>query len=79
VITRETFGKTMAGKRGKMHKVMSEFKLGTLHSGSKRGPKVKSRKRAIAIGLSEAGLAKKNPSVPFGSGGIFRNTKIGIF
>ena len=49
-------GKTRAdGARGyKMHKVMHEFKHGTLHSGSKHGPKVKSRKQAIAIGISEA-------------------------
>lgn len=33
--------------------VLSKFKRGTLHSGSKRGPKVKSRKQAIAIMLSE--------------------------
>lgn len=33
--------------------VMHEFKHGRLHSGSKRGPKVKSRKQAIAIMLSE--------------------------
>ena len=32
---------------------MHEYKHGTLHSGSKRGPKVKSRKQAIAIMLSE--------------------------
>lgn len=38
----------------KMEKVMHEFKHGTLHSGSKTGPKVKLRKQAIAIGLSEA-------------------------
>ena len=38
----------------KMKKVMHEFKMGDLHSGSKKGPKVKSRKQAIAIGLSEA-------------------------
>jgi hypothetical protein len=36
-----------------MHGVMSEFKSGELHSGSKTGPKVTSRKQAIAIGLSE--------------------------
>lgn len=35
----------------KMHTVMSEFKRGTLHSGS--GDIVTSRKQAIAIGLSE--------------------------
>jgi len=39
----------------KIHKVMGEYKRGTLHSGSKKGPKVQSRKQAIAIALSEAG------------------------
>lgn len=34
-------------------KVLSKFKKGKLHSGSKKGPKVKSRKQAIAIMLSE--------------------------
>jgi len=38
---------------------MGEFKRGTLHSGSKKGPVVKSRKQAIAIALSEAKKAKK--------------------
>jgi hypothetical protein len=33
---------------------MHKFKHGNLHSGSKHGKKVKSRKQAIAIGLSEA-------------------------
>lgn len=32
---------------------MHEFKHGTLHSGSKKGPVVKNRKQAIAIALSE--------------------------
>jgi len=32
---------------------MHEFKEGKLHSGSKKGKKVKSRKQAIAIGLSQ--------------------------
>lgn len=41
-------------KKGKMEKVMHEFKEGELRSGSKKGPKVKSRKQAIAIALSEA-------------------------
>ena len=43
----------------KVKKVMKEFKSGTLHSGSKKGPVVKSRKQAIAIALSEAGMSKK--------------------
>ena len=43
--------KKSAGK-AKVGKVMSEYKHGTLKSG--RGAKVKSRKQAVAIGLSEA-------------------------
>lgn len=45
--------------RQKVKKVMREYKEGKLHSGSKNGPKVKSRKQAIAIALSEAGVSKK--------------------
>ena len=41
-------------RQSKVHRVLSEFKRGELHSGSKTGPKVKSRKQAIAIGMSEA-------------------------
>lgn len=41
-------------KEQKVSKVMEEFKTGELRSGSKKGPKVKSRKQAIAIALSEA-------------------------
>lgn len=42
----------------KMEKVMGEYKHGDLHSGSKKGPEVQSRKQAIAIGMSEARKAK---------------------
>ena len=42
----------------KVGKVMGEYKRGTLHSG-KGGPVVKSRKQAVAIAMSEAGMAKK--------------------
>jgi hypothetical protein len=42
--------------RQEMHK----FKHGTLHSGSKRGPKVRSRRQAVAIALNEAGLSRKS-------------------
>jgi hypothetical protein len=51
--------KTKAQK--KVASVMHEFKSGTLNSGSKKGPKVKSRKQAIAIALSEAGVKRKRP------------------
>ena len=45
--------------KGKIEKVMSEYKAGTLHSGSKKGPVVKSKKQAIAISLSEQRKADK--------------------
>lgn len=38
--------------------VMHKFKEGQLHSGSKSGKKVKSRKQAIAIMLSEKRAAE---------------------
>ena len=37
---------------------MHEFKAGTLNTGSKKGPVVKSRKQAIAIAMSQAGMSK---------------------
>lgn len=46
-------------KTYKVKKTMEEFKAGSLHSGSKTGPKVTSRKQAIAIGLSEQRKANK--------------------
>ena len=49
----------MDKKQKKVEKVMKKYKAGKLHSGSKKGPKVKSRKQAIAIALSEAGMSKK--------------------
>lgn len=45
--------------QSKVKKVMHEYKEGELHSGSKKGPKVKNRKQAIAIAMSEAGMSKK--------------------
>lgn len=38
----------------KVEKVMKEYKEGSLHSGSKEGPKVTNKKQAVAIALSEA-------------------------
>lgn len=46
------------GKR-KMAQVMHEFKHGALRSGSAKGPKIKSRDQAIAVGLSEARKASR--------------------
>ncbi len=43
----------------KIPKVMSEYKAGELHSGSKSGPVVKSHLRAGAIAMSEAKQAAK--------------------
>lgn len=51
----------MATKKNpkKVEKVMKEYKAGELHSGSKTGPVVKSKKQAVAIAMSEAGMSKK--------------------
>lgn len=51
-------GKLSAHQQAKAGVVMHEFKEGHLHSGSKTGPIVRSRKQAIAIALSEARKAK---------------------
>jgi Family of unknown function (DUF6496) len=45
--------------KGKVEKVMHEYKEGKLHSGSKKGPEVSSPKQAIAIALSEARKKRK--------------------
>lgn len=45
--------KKSAGQK-KISKVMKEYKEGSLHSGSKKGPIVANPKQAIAIALSEA-------------------------
>jgi len=54
--------KSTAKQKGKVEKVMREYKSGTLKSGKKgpgKGPVVKSRKQAVAIAMSEAGMSKK--------------------
>lgn len=55
---------TKAGKQAKVAKVMREYKAGTLHSGRnpkgpKKAPVVKSRKQAVAIAMSQAGMSKR--------------------
>jgi hypothetical protein len=47
-------------KQAKVAKVLREFKAGTLKSSS--GEKIKDRRRAIAIALSEAGMSMKGKS-----------------
>ena len=42
--------------------VLHKFKGGKLHSGSKKEPVVTSRKQAIAIGMSEGGIARTKPA-----------------
>jgi len=48
---------TKAGKQRKTHKVMGEFKRGTLRSSS--GEKVTKRPQAVAIAMSESGQSRK--------------------
>lgn len=48
----------------KIAKVLGEFKSGTLHGGvnpkgPKKAPVVKSKKQAVAIALSQAGVSRK--------------------
>ena len=45
----------------KVHKVMAEYRAGTLKSSS--GHKVVSRDQAVAIAMSEAGMAKKRKTM----------------
>lgn len=51
--------KKKSEKQNKVKRVMNEFSEGKLHSGSKKGPVVTSRRQAQAIAMSEAGLTKK--------------------
>lgn len=46
--------RSVSKAKNKIETVMHEFKEGELHSGSKKGPKVKSRRQAIAIALNES-------------------------
>lgn len=55
---------TKAGKAAKVAKVMKEYKAGKLKAGinpkgPKKAPLAKSRRQAVAIALSSAGIKKK--------------------
>jgi hypothetical protein len=60
--TRKTRRRYSGGAKKAVASAMRRAKKGTLRSGKGRHPKVKSRKQAIAIGLSEA--RKKGAKVP---------------
>jgi hypothetical protein len=49
-------------KKTRMKSEMRKFKLGKLHSGSKKGLVVSNPKQALAISLNEAGLSRKKKS-----------------
>ena len=57
-ISRSQLSKTTDKKRGKISKVMREFKNKKLNIGKSK-KKVKNRKQAIAIALNEAGIKQK--------------------
>lgn len=65
-----------AGIKGaaKIAKVMGEFKRGDLHSGSKKGPEVTSKKQATAIALNEARKAGLKIPVKKAHGGMAEST-----
>lgn len=50
-------GKKKTRAKRKMAKTMGEWKAGTLHSGSKKGPVVRGQKQAVAISLAQASKA----------------------
>ena len=50
--------RTKAGKQAKVKRTLDEWKAGTLHSGSKKGPVVKSQRQALAIALQQSGQGR---------------------
>jgi uncharacterized membrane protein len=63
-IAKKVAKKKAKKEHSKVEKVMHEWKEGKLHSGSKKGPKVKSQKQAVAIALSEARKAGEKVKRP---------------
>ena len=58
-ISRQQLSKTTDKKRGKVAKVMREYKKGKLNIGKSK-KKVKNRRQAIAIALNKAGVSKND-------------------
>ena len=58
-ISRAQTSKQLTGRKRKISKVLTEFKKGTLRSGSKKGPKVTNPKQAVAIAMSEGRKAAR--------------------
>ena len=61
---KKVMAKETKKQSNKVAKVLGEYKAGTLHGGvnpkgPKKAPVVKSRQQAVAIALSEAGVARK--------------------
>jgi Family of unknown function (DUF6496) len=52
-------GKETPAQKAKVKQVMHEWKSGTLHSGSKKGPIVRKQSQAVAIALSQSNQSKK--------------------
>jgi hypothetical protein len=69
--TQYSMGGYATGGSAKFGKVMREFKAGTLHSGSKKGPAVTNPKQAFAIAASEA---RKAPMKKADGGPVSRKT-----
>ena len=51
--------RTKKQKQAAIRDTIREFQAGELHSGSTTGPKVTSRKQALAISLRKAGVPRK--------------------
>jgi hypothetical protein len=68
--------KLTARQQAKLEKVLHEFKMGELHSGSKKGPIVKSRKQALAIGLAKARSMAKGGRLEVGVYRVGKPTRI---
>ena len=54
----------MTKKQSKMKTVLHEYKRGTLHSGSKKGPRVTSKAQAVALGMAEGRRASRGRRYP---------------